>query len=131
MAVSLKHWKGRRGGGRGGGGVTPPPPAVYGRSNTSLMAGQRDLERGEAPALGGAQLPALLLVVEAVRRLEALQGRGEGLAVAEVRDAQLVLDVVPGQAQEAPAVDALRLERARVVPQPLPVQPVDDARDGP
>ena len=31
LAVSLKHWKGRRGGGPGGGGA---PPAVYGRSNT-------------------------------------------------------------------------------------------------
>ena len=38
LAVSLKHWKGRREGGEegiGGGGYTPPP-AVYGRSNTSL-----------------------------------------------------------------------------------------------
>ena len=34
LALSLKHWKGRRGGGPGG--VPPPPPAVHGRSNTSL-----------------------------------------------------------------------------------------------
>ena len=41
LAVSLKHWKGRRGGGGGGsrGGVQggyPPPPALYGCFNTSL-----------------------------------------------------------------------------------------------
>ena len=29
LAVSLKHWKGRRGGVWGGRGVTPHPPAVY------------------------------------------------------------------------------------------------------
>ena len=37
LAVSLKHWKGRRGGeGVPVGGGTPPPRTVYGRSNTSL-----------------------------------------------------------------------------------------------
>ena len=37
LAVSLKHWNGRRvgGGGSRGGGGTPSPPAVYGRSNAS------------------------------------------------------------------------------------------------
>ena len=41
LAVSLQHWKGRRGGGgKGGpGGVPPPPPTVYGRSNTSPGSG--------------------------------------------------------------------------------------------
>ena len=39
LAVSLKHWKGRKGGGVWGGGLTPHPPAVYGRSNTSLASG--------------------------------------------------------------------------------------------
>ena len=34
LAVSLKHWKGRRGGGLLGGGGAPP--AVYGHSNTFL-----------------------------------------------------------------------------------------------
>ena len=39
LAVSLKHWKGRRGGGVQGGGGTPTPPAVYGPLNTSLGTG--------------------------------------------------------------------------------------------
>ena len=36
LAVSPKHWKGRRG---VQGGVHPPPPTRYGRSNTSLRLG--------------------------------------------------------------------------------------------
>ena len=41
LAVSLKHWKGRRGGWHEAsvsdwGGVPPPAPAAYGRSDTSL-----------------------------------------------------------------------------------------------
>ena len=48
LAVSLKHWKGRKGGGGGGPGWdTPRPPAVYGRSNTSLVMGNK----GTGPGL--------------------------------------------------------------------------------
>ena len=36
LAVSLKHWKGRKRGGGDQGGGTLPPPGVYDRSNTSL-----------------------------------------------------------------------------------------------
>ena len=60
LAVSLKHWKGRRGGGKGvqGGGT---PPTVYGPSHTSLgmggggsgRAGVNDLPCRVGPGGGG------------------------------------------------------------------------------
>ena len=65
LAVSLKHWKGRRGGGGlrvGGGGSrggTSPPPTVYRHSNTSLPV-EHDAHTcrrvwGNAVACGGLQ----------------------------------------------------------------------------
>ena len=49
LAVSLKHWKGRRGGGKEGLWGGGAPPTVYSRSNTSLAGGRPGVLRSAVP----------------------------------------------------------------------------------
>ena len=100
LAVTLKHWKGRRGGSRG---CTPRTPPVYSRSNTSL--GQvRPLLPGAGAGSSSTQHPP------APGRTLGLDGHGDGVLAGPAGGVARHRDGV-----DHPLVLAVHLQAPRVV----------------